>query len=417
MPNITQLRCRECARTYDVAPIHVCEFCFGPLEAVYDYEAIAATVSREKIAAGPHSIWRYADLLPVADDSSRVDLGAGYTPLVPAPRLGAELGIDDLWLKNDTVNPTFSFKDRVASVALTKAREFGLTVGACASTGNLAHAVAAHAAKAGMGSCVFVPADLEQAKILSTAVYGGAVVAIKGNYDDVNRLCAEIADSFPWAFVNVNVRPFYSEGSKTLAFEVVEQLGWTYPDHVVVPIGSGAQLVKVHKGLRELHTVGLTDSEPHTVVHGAQALGCSPVSEAFKAGVDHVKPQKPDTIAKSIAIGNPADGYYALKAVRGTGGRIEDVTDDEIVDAIFLLARTEGIFTETAGGVTVATLAKLSHDGAFGKGERVVALITGMGLKTLDPLAGRARATVTIAPDLDEFQEQVELGVVPGKGG
>ena len=337
MSEIQSLRCRECARTYEVAPIHVCEFCFGPLEADYDYEAIAAVVSRESIASGPDSIWRYGALLPVSDATPRVDLGAGYTPLVRAPRLGAELGIDDLWLKNDTLNPTNSFKDRVVSVALTKAQELGLKVAACASTGNLAHAVAAHAARAGMAACVFIPADLEQGKVVSTAVYGASVVAVKGNYDDVNRLCAEIAGQYPWAFVNVNVRPFYSEGSKTLAFETVEQLGWAYPDHIVIPIASGSQLVKVRKGLQELHKVGLMPAEPHTAIHGAQAEGCSPVATAYKAGVEHVRPVKPDTIAKSLAIGNPADGGYAVQAARETGGRIDDVTDEEIVDAISLL--------------------------------------------------------------------------------
>lgn len=413
VPRISQLRCRECARTYEAGPIHVCEFCFGPLECVYDFEAIARTISREKIAAGPHTIWRYADLLPVDESTPRVDLGAGFTPLVPAPRLGAELGIEDLWLKNDTVNPTFSFKDRVVSVALTKAREFGFEVGACASTGNLANAVAAHAAKAGMGACVFIPADLELGKIVSTAVYGAVLVAVKGNYDDVNRLCAEIADNYPWAFANVNMRAFYSEGSKTLSYEVVEQLGWTYPDHIVVPIASGAQLVKVRKGLNELHEVGLTQAPPHTRVHGAQAVGCSPVAEAFAKGVEHVRPQKPDTIAKSLAIGNPADGYYALKAVRETGGLIEMITDDEIVDAMLLLARTEGIFTETAGGVTVGVMAELAKAGTFRTGERVVALITGMGLKTLEAVIDRAKPTVTIPPTLESFEHQIELGVIP----
>ncbi|HYZ91935.1 MAG TPA: threonine synthase [Actinomycetota bacterium] len=413
MAQIERLKCRECARTYDVAPVHVCEFCFGPLEADYDYEAIASEISRESIASGPRSIWRYVDLLPVGEDVPRVDLGAGYTPLVPAPRLGAELGISDLWLKNDTVNPTFSFKDRVVSVALTKAREFGFKVAACGSTGNLANAVAAHAAKVGMEACVFIPADLELGKIVSTAVYGARIVAIKGNYDEVNRLCAEVADAYQWAFVNTNVRAFYSEGSKTLAFEFVEQLGWAYPDHVVVPIGSGSQIVKVRKGLEELHTVGLMPDAPHTMVHGAQAVGCSPVAQAYRDGIDHVRPQKPDTIAKSIAIGNPADGLYALRAAKETGGRIDMVTDGEVIEAMLLLARTEGIFTETAGGVTVGVLAKLAAAGAFGPNERVVALITGMGLKTIEHVQNQARPTVTITPSLDEFEEKVELGLIP----
>jgi threonine synthase len=413
LADIKHLKCRECGRLYDVEPVHVCEFCFGPLEADYDYEQIDRDISRELIAAGPRSIWRYVDLLPVSADAPRVDLGAGFTPLVPAPRLGAELGISDLWLKNDTVNPTFSFKDRVVSVALTKAKEFGLKVAAAGTTGNLGNAVAAHAAKAGMPAVIFMPHDLEAGKIVTTAVYGATIVAIKGNYDEVNRLCAEVADSHDWAFVNTNVRAFYSEGSKTLAFEVVEQLGWKYPDHIVVPIGSGSQLVKVRKGLEELNKVRLMPAPPHTKVHGAQALGCSPVAEAFLTGVDHVRPVKPDTIAKSIAIGNPADGPYALQAIKQTGGRADTVTEEEIVESILLLARTEGIFTETAGGVTVGVLAKLAAAGAFAPGERVVALITGMGLKTLEAVSGRARPAVTITPSLDEFEEKIELGLIP----
>ena len=413
MAQIDKLKCRECGRTYDLAPIHVCEFCFGPLEADYDYEAIDAAISREHIASGPRSIWRYVDLLPVSESTPRVDLGAGFTPLVPAPRLGAELGISDLWLKNDTVNPTFSFKDRVVSVGLTKAREFGLRVAAAGTTGNLGNSVAAHAAKAGMPAVIFMPSDLEAGKIITTSVYGATIVAIKGNYDEVNRLCAEVADSYPWAFVNTNIRPFYSEGSKTLAFEVVEQLGWKYPEHIVVPIGSGSQLLKVRKGLDELNKVRLMPAAPHTKVHGAQALGCSPVAQAFIEGVDHVRPQKPDTIAKSIAIGNPADGQYALQAIRETGGRADTVTEEEIVESILLLARTEGIFTETAGGVTVGVLAKLAQAGVFSPGERVVALITGMGLKTLEAVTDRSGPAVTITPAFDEFEEKVELGLIP----
>ncbi|MEX2394355.1 MAG: threonine synthase, partial [Actinomycetota bacterium] len=413
LADIKQLKCRECARTYDVAPIHVCEFCFGPLEADYDYEQIDKETSREQIAAGPHSIWRYVDLLPVSADTPRVDLGAGFTPLVPAPRLGAELGISDLWLKNDTVNPTFSFKDRVVSVALTKAREFGMKVAAAGTTGNLGNAVAAHAAKAGMPAVIFMPHDLEVGKIIPTAVYGATIVAVKGNYDDVNRLCAEVADSHEsWAFVNTNVRAFYSEGSKTLAFETVEQLGWRYPEHIVVPIGSGSQLVKVRKGLEELNKVRLMPAPPHTLVHGAQAMGCSPVTQAFLDGVDHVRPVRPDTIAKSIAIGNPADGTYALQAIKETGGKAGMVTEGEIVDAMLLLARTEGIFTETAGGVTVGVMAKLAQQGVFSPGERVVALITGMGLKTVEAVSHVAHP-VTITPSFDEFEEKVELGVIP----
>jgi threonine synthase len=412
LAEIKNLKCRECGRLYDVGPFHVCEFCFGPLEADYDYEQIDRDISRQLIAEGPRSIWRYVDLLPVSADTPRVDLGAGFTPLVPAPRLGAELGISDLWLKNDTVNPTFSFKDRVVSVALTKAKELGLKVAAAGTTGNLGNAVAAHAAKAGMPAVIFMPHDLEVGKIIPTAVYGATIVSVKGNYDDVNRLCAEVADAHEWAFVNTNVRAFYSEGSKTLAFEVVEQLGWKYPEHIVVPIGSGSQLVKVRKGLDELNKVRLMPAPPHTQVHGAQALGCSPVAQAFLDGVDHVRPVRPDTIAKSIAIGNPADGPYALQAIRETGGRADTVTEGEIVDAILLLARTEGIFTETAGGVTVGVLAKLAQAGVFAPGERVVALITGMGLKTIEAVSHSAKP-VTITPSIDEFEEKVELGLIP----
>jgi threonine synthase len=408
-PFVEGLRCRECARAYPAEALHVCEWCFGPLEVVYDYEAIASTVSREKIAAGPKTIWRYADLLP-ASAHGAVDLGAGLTPLLRADRLGAELGLSELWLKNDTVNPTGSFKDRVVSVALTRARELGFKVAACASTGNLANSVAAHAARAGMRSVVCIPADLETPKVVTTAVFGGLVVALSGNYDDVNRLCAELASEHPtWAFVNVNVRSYYAEGSKTLAFEVAEQLGWTAPDHAIVPIGSGSQLTKVAKGFRELHKVGLLDREPRVRISGAQATGCAPVAEAFEAGVDFVRPVKPTGIAKSLAIGNPADGTYALDEVRRSGGAVAAVTDDEIVDGIRLLARTEGVFAETAGGVTVAVLAKLARAGVVKPKERVVAFITGNGLKTLDAVAAECGPTVTVTPDLDSFQAAVNV--------
>ncbi|TMM19321.1 MAG: threonine synthase, partial [Actinobacteria bacterium] len=385
MPFIEGLRCRECARVYPAEALHVCDYCFGPLEVTYDYEAIAARVTAGSIAAGPDTIWRYADLLPVEIEAPSVDLGAGFTPLVRADRLAAELGLGEVWVKNDTVNPTGSFKDRVVSVALTKARQLGFKVAACASTGNLANAVAAHAARAGMESFVFIPHDLELAKIVTTAVYGGHLIAVEGNYDDVNRLCAELTAEHPsWAFVNVNVRTYYAEGSKTLAFEVAEQLGWEAPDHVVVPVGSGSQLTKIHKGFRELGDVGLLPEPPEVRISGAQATGCAPVATAFAEGVDHIRPVRPETIAKSLAIGNPADGWYALDAVRSTGGALEAVTDDEIVEGIGLLARTEGIFAETAGGVTVATLAKLAAAGVVRSDERVVAYVTGHGLKTVD---------------------------------
>jgi threonine synthase len=402
MSYVLGLRCRECAREYEIAPIFTCEWCFGPLEVAYDYEAISGAISREKIAAGPASIWRYSDLLPV-ERNPAVDLGAGFTPLVRADRLASELGLGEVWIKNDTLNPTNSFKDRVTSVALSKALEFGFKTAACASTGNLANSVAAHAAHAGLRSFVFIPANLEQGKIITTAVYGGNVVAIDGNYDDVNRLCAELAGMYPWAFVNVNIRTFYAEGSRTLAFETAEQLGWETPDHVVVPVASGSLLTKIRKGFGELHTVGLLDEEPKVRVSGAQALGCSPVAAAWLNDTENIKPVKPSTIAKSLAIGNPADGYFALDAVRQTGGGFAAVTDEEIVDGMRLLARTEGIFAETAGGVTIATLKRLADQGVVRPDERVVAYITGHGLKTLDAVADQVGPTATIPASLDAF--------------
>ena len=403
MTYISGLQCRECGRAYEVAPVHVCEWCFGPLEADYDYEAIARVVSRESIAKGPSTIWRYADLLPT-DRGSAVDLGAGFTPLVRAERLGGALGLSRLWVKNDTVNPTNSFKDRVVAVGLSKALEFGFKTAACASTGNLANSVAAHATRAGMKSYVFIPANLESGKIVATAVYGGNLVAVEGNYDEVNRLCAELADTFPWAFVNVNIRPYYAEGSKTLAFETAEQLGWRLPDHVVVPVASGSQLTKIKKGFDELVRVGLVDGEEGSVrVSGAQAAGCSPVATAFLDQSDTIRPVKPSTIAKSLAIGNPADGYFALDAVRHTGGGMAAVSEEEIVEGIRLLARTEGIFTETAGGVTIATLKRLAEEGVVAPDEVVVAYVTGHGLKTLEALSDRVGPTATIVPTIDAF--------------
>jgi threonine synthase len=403
MTYVSQLRCRECGRGYEIAPIHVCEWCFGPLEADYDYEAIATVVTRESIAGGPPSIWRYADLLPAARGSA-VDLGAGFTPLVRAERLAGALGLGELWIKNDTLNPTNSFKDRVVTVALSRALDFGFKTAACASTGNLANSVAAHATRAGMTSYVFIPADLESGKVVATAVYGGNVVAVDGNYDDVNRLCAELAGTFPWAFVNVNLRPYYAEGSKTLAFETAEQLGWRFPDHVVVPMASGSQLTKIKKGFEELTKVGLVDGDAAAIrVSGAQAQGCSPVATAFLTGADTIRPVKPDTIAKSLAIGNPADGYFALDAIRQTGGGAAAVTDEEIVEGIRLLARTEGIFTETAGGVTIATLRRLAEDGVVRPDERVVAYVTGHGLKTVEALTATVRPSATIQPTIDAF--------------
>jgi threonine synthase len=405
------LKCRECGRETAIGAVHVCEFCFGPLEVVYDREYQRTVVTREAITAGPLSLWRYADLLPVlpgATADERVDLGGGFTPLVPAPRLGAALGLRDLWLKNDTLNPTNSFKDRVVSVALTAARRLGMTTVACASTGNLAQSVAAHAAGSGLDSCVLIPADLEEAKVMATAVYGTRLVAVEGNYDDVNRLCGEIAGEHGWGFVNVNLRPYYAEGSKTLGFEIAEQLGWTLPDHVVAPMASGSMLVKIDKGFREFVDLGLVDGKSWRI-SGAQATGCSPIATAFKAESEVIRPVRPDTVAKSLAIGDPADGYYAIDVVQRTGGAMDDVSDAEIADAMQLLARTEGIFAETAGGVTVAVLAKLAKAGRITADERTVAVISGHGLKTLPVLKGKAVPTHTIRPTLDDFHAALGL--------
>jgi threonine synthase len=404
---LTGLRCRECGESYGAEPRSACDSCFGPLEATYDYEAVSAAISKESIARGPASLWRYAALLP-ARAETRVDLGDGFTPLRHAERLGAELGLPQLYLKDETPNPTHSFKDRVVSVALSTARELGYETVACASTGNLAHALAAHAAAAGLRAVTFVPSGLESAKLTATAVYGATVVEIDGTYDDVNRLCGEAAGEYPWAFVNVNLRPYYAEGSKTIAFETAEQLGWRAPDHVVVPVASGALLTRIVQGFRELHTVGLLGDEPSVRVSGAQATGCNPVAAAFETGSTDVRPVRyPDTIARSLAIGDPADGAYALAAVRESGGALASVNDDEIVEAVGLLARTEGIFTETAGGVTVATLSHLAARGVIRPTETVVAYITGMGLKTLDAFEGSFGVTATISPKLAALEEVV----------
>ncbi len=396
------LTCRNCGAAYDLLPIHACEHCFGPLEVGYDAGALAA-VTREQIMAGPQTLWRYAPLLPVGSDpATRISLGAGMTPLVRADRLAAELGMHALWVKDDSANPTHSFKDRVVSVALTAAARFGFDRVACASTGNLANSVAAHAARAGLASIVFVPSDLETAKVVQTAVYGGTLVSVTGSYDDCNRLCSELAETDEFemtAFVNQNVRPYYSEGSKTLGYEVAEQLGWRLPQQVVVPMASGALLTKIDKGFGELITAGLVDAASWRVF-GAQATGCSPIATAFEQGQDVVTPVKPNTIAKSLAIGNPADGPYALDAVRRTGGAMAHVSDVEVVDGIRLLARTTGIFAETAGGVTVAVLRKLLASGQLDPEAETVIYNTGDGLKTLDAVAETARPTFTVTPSL-----------------
>ena len=399
------LSCRECGHEIPLAPEFACPECFGPLEVAYDF----VDVTRERIEAGPKSIWRYASLLPVPSDVTRhPNTEPGLTRLVRADRLGKEIGLKNLWLKDDTGNPTHSFKDRVVAVALAAARELGFSVLACPSTGNLANAVAAAAARAGWRSVVLIPKSLEQAKIQMTAVYGGTLIAVDGNYDDVNRLATELAaEEEDWAFVNVNVRPYYAEGSKTLGYEVAEQLGWRLPEQIVVPVASGSQLTKVDKAFRELGSLGLVEPTPYKVF-GAQATGCSPVSTAFAEGTDVVRPVRPDTIARSLAIGNPADGPYVLDTVRRTGGAVADVSDAEVVDAIRLLARTEGIFAETAGGVTLACTRKLIASGQLDPDADTVLLITGDGLKTLDAVAGHVGPTATVSTSTAEVRRALQ---------
>lgn len=402
--NVTGLTCRECGHTVPIAAVHVCELCFGPLELAFDRDVLKATVTKERIEAGPASLWRYKDLLPQfgATDTSRVDLGSGFTPLTKAPRLAEAIGLDELWIKDDTRNPSGSFKDRVVTIALTAAKALGIDTIACASTGNLANSVSAHAAAAGMDAYVFIPKDLETSKILGSAVYGANVIAVDGNYDDVNRLAAEVADATGWGFVNINLRAFYAEGSKTIGFEIAEQLGWELPDHVVVPLASGAMYVKIDRAFRLLRDLGLVDG-PQPRMSGAQATGCSPIAEAYGRNSLDIRPQKPDTIARSLAIGNPADGYYALKTAQDTNGTIGDVSDDEVRDGMRLLASTEGIFAETAGGVTVATLKNLVASGAIARDERTVAVISGNGYKTAETLADSLGATHTVSPSLNDF--------------
>ncbi|MCX7759853.1 MAG: threonine synthase [Hydrogenothermaceae bacterium] len=405
MAKVRALKCKECGAEYPVEPLHVCEFCFGPLEIVYDYEEIKKNISREKIEKGPKSLWRYIDLLPV--DKATVGLSAGFTPLIKAENLGKLLGLNNLYIKDDSVNhPTLSFKDRVVAVALSKAKEFGFDTAACASTGNLANSVAAHAASAGMNCYVFIPSNLETNKIIGSLVFNPTVVAVDGNYDDVNRLSSEIANEFGWAFVNINVRPFYSEGSKTLAFEVAEQLGWKIPDVVVAPLASGSLYTKIWKGFNELQEVGLVEGNLPRML-GAQAEGCSPIYQALKEGRDFIKPVKPNTIAKSIAIGNPADGPYAVKVAKESRGDIQIATDEEVIEGIKLLAKTEGIFTETAGGTTIAVLKKFAQAGLIGKDEVVVAYITGNGYKTMEVLEGKLNKPIHIKPSLIEFKQKV----------
>lgn len=396
------LKCRECGSAVPSGPVYVCEECFGPLEVSYDYDAISRVCSRESIAAGPRSIWRYGALLP-APPSSVVSLSEGFTPLHRAERLGAALGLRRLYVKNDAVNPTYSFKDRVVSVAVSCAKAFGFDTLSCASTGNLAGAVAAFGAVAGLRPVIFIPADLEPSKVTGIGAYGATVIRVEGSYDDVNRLCAEISAREHWAFVNVNLRPYYAEGSKTLGFEVAEQLGWRAPDHVVAPIASGSLLCKIGKGLAELATIGLIDEHP-TRFSGAQGEGCAPVATAFAEGSAEIRPVKPRTLAKSLAIGNPADGLYALEAIRRSGGGCAAVPDEEIVAGMQLLARTEGIFAETAGGVTIAALARLARERRIDPDELVVAYVTGNGYKTQESLVPSLPSPILIRASLGEFE-------------
>ena len=385
MSHISALRCKECHREYPVEALNVCDFCFGPLEVMYDYEAIKKVTSRERIQSGPNSLWRYADYLP-ANYNPDIDINAGFTPLIRSKGLADRLGLKELWIKNDSVNPTFSFKDRVVAVAAAKALEFGFDTIACASTGNLACAVAAHAARAGIKAYVFIPSDLEAGKVLGAAIYNPTMISINGTYDDVNRLCSELADEYPWAFVNINVRPFYADGSKSLGYEVAEQLGWRAPDHCVVPSASGAMFTKIYQGLKEFGLMGIIDSV-NTKMHSTQARGCSPIATAYEEGRMIIRPVKANSVATSLAIGNPADGYYALKVIEASGGSAAIAEENEVAEGVKLLAETEGIFTEGAGGVAVTGLRRLVERGTIKPDESTVLFITGNGLKTTELVA------------------------------
>jgi threonine synthase len=398
------LRCRECSREYPVEALNVCDFCFGPLEVMYDYDAIARVISRQRITSGPLTLWRYQDLLP-ADHNEAVDIQAGFTPLIRSRNLAKVLGLEELYIKNDSVNPSFSFKDRVVTVAAAKALELGFDTIACASTGNLACAVAAHAARANLKAYVFIPADLERGKVLGAAIYGPTLVAVDGTYDDVNRLCSELADKYPWAFVNINVRPFYADGSKTLGYEVAEQLGWRSPAHTVVPAASGAMFTKIWKGLNEFAELGLIGAV-HTKMHLAQARGCAPIAEAYQEGRLIIKPVKPNSIAKSLAIGNPADGYYALKTIEASGGSAVIAEEEEVAAGIKLLAETEGIFTEGAGGVVVSGLKRLVETGKIKPDEPTVVYITGNGLKTMEVVEDVVNP-LEIVPTVASFEDAI----------
>lgn len=406
MSYVKGLKCRECGRNYPKEALYVCEYCFASLEVDYDYEAIKGSLTKEKIERGPKSLWRYRDLLPI-DGEPTVGFFSGFTPLIRAEALAKEWGVKELYIKDDTVcHPTLSFKDRVVAVALSKAKEFGFDTAACASTGNLANAVAAHSARAGMKRYIFIPAELEKGKIVSSLVYETNLIAVRGNYDEVNRLCSEIASKYGWAFVNINIRPYYAEGSKTLCYEVIEQLGWRAPDHIVSPAAGGSLITKIWKALKEFKQLGFV-SDVKTRVHCAQPAGCSPIATAIMEDSEMVKPVKPNTIAKSLAIGNPADGYYAKDAVKESGGAAEIATDDEIREAIKLLAKREGVFTETAGGVTVAVTKKLIDQGKIPKRDSIVMAITGNGLKTQEAVQGHIGEPILIEPTLASFEDKI----------
>lgn len=407
MSYVKGLRCRECGRRYPEEPLYVCEFCFGSLEVEYDYEGVKASMSREVIESRDKNMWRYRELLPLSGEPAS-GFSTGFTPFFKAERLGKKIGIRNLYIKDDSVNhPTLSFKDRVVAVAISKAIEFGFKVTACASTGNLANSVAALSARTGLNSFIFIPSDLEVGKVISTLVYGATLVKVKGNYDEVNRLCSELATEKGWAFVNINLRPYYAEGSKTFGYEIIEQLGWRTPDHVIVPVAGGSLITKIHRAFKEFQILSLIP-EFTTRFHAAQAEGCAPVVNAIKEGREIIKPVKPNTIVKSLAIGSPADGYYAIKTVKESGGTGVAVSDEEVVEAIKLLAETEGVFAETAGGVTVASMIRLKDSGIIGKKESVVLLITGNGLKTKEVLFGKVSEPLSIEPSIEAFEEALK---------
>ena len=407
MSYVLGLKCRECGREYPKEPLYVCEYCFGPLKVDYDYKKIKRKLTRETIECRPKNLWRYRELMPI--DREPIDgLNSGFTPLIRAKNLEKALGVKELYIKDDSVNhPTLSFKDRVVAIALSKVKEFGFNTVACASTGNLANSVAAQAAVAGLKRYIFIPADLELGKIIGTLIYNPILVAVEGNYDQVNRLCSEIATKYKWAFVNINIRPYYAEGSKTYGYEIVEQLGWKAPRHIVVPCAGGSLITKIWKGLKEFEKIGLIN-KVDTKIYAAQATGCAPIVTAVKENSEIIKPVKPNTIAKSLAIGNPADGVYAVGAVKESGGWAEDVSDDQIVEAIKLLASTEGIFTETAGGVTLGVAKKLIEQGRIPKDESIVVCITGNGLKTQEAVSEKIGKPIKIRPNITSFEENVK---------